>query len=190
MYPWADQILCATNAKRIEINDFVRQQKGFGIEPQIGDKIISLTNHWNHLSRSGDWALTNGCIGEITNFTIQEFKVPYYITKEPINYMFTDILLEDGDVFDATPIDYVMLQTGICPLTPRPIYQLNKNETCLDAPYDFTYAYGITTHKAQGSSWSKVLLFEEGFPYEANVHRKLLYTGITRAEDKLVVVKH
>lgn len=189
MYSWADQILCATNAKRIEINNFVRQQKGFSIEPQIGDKIISLTNHWNHLSRSGDWALTNGCIGEITNFTIQEFKVPYYITKEPINYMFTDILLEDGDIFDATPIDYVMLKTGICPLTPRQIYQLNKNEKCLDAPYDFTYAYGITTHKAQGSSWSKVLLFEEGFPYEANVHRKLLYTGITRAEDKLVVVK-
>jgi exodeoxyribonuclease-5 len=33
MYDWADQILCATNAKRTEINNFVRQQKGFGKEP-------------------------------------------------------------------------------------------------------------------------------------------------------------
>ena len=29
MYSWADQILCATNAKRVEINNFVRKQKGF-----------------------------------------------------------------------------------------------------------------------------------------------------------------
>lgn len=190
MYSWADQILCATNAKRIEINNFVREQKGYGIEPQVGDKIISLTNHWKYLSRSGDWALTNGCIGEITNFNIQQFKMPLYITKQPVSYMFTDILLEDGDVFDATPIDYEMLKTGMCPLTPRQIYQINKNERCPDAPYDFTYAYGITTHKGQGSEWNKVLLFEEGFPFDAETHRRHLYTGITRASEKLVVVKH
>ena len=68
MYEWADQILCATNAARTTINNFVRQQRGYQSTPQIGDKIISLRNHWDDFSLSGNWALTNGAIGTITNF--------------------------------------------------------------------------------------------------------------------------
>ena len=68
MYEWADQILCATNATRTTINNFVRQQRGYQSTPQIGDKIISLRNHWDDFSLSGNWALTNGAIGTITNF--------------------------------------------------------------------------------------------------------------------------
>lgn len=56
MYDWADQILCATNNKRIEINNFVREQKGYGEEPCEGDRIISLKNHWDFYSLNGDWA--------------------------------------------------------------------------------------------------------------------------------------
>ena len=50
MYDWADQILCATNKNRININNEVRLRQGRGIEPEVGDKIIGLTNHWNFLS--------------------------------------------------------------------------------------------------------------------------------------------
>ena len=55
-------------------------------------------------------------------------------------------------------------------------------------PYDFTYAYAITVWKAQGSEWDKVLLFEEDFPYNKEEKRKFIYTGITRAAKKLIVV--
>ena len=69
MYDWADQILCATNAKRNQINKIVRSQRGYvGDEPQIGDKVISLHNHWDYLSNRGVWALTNGSIGTLTYF--------------------------------------------------------------------------------------------------------------------------
>lgn len=68
MYGWADQILCATNNMRNEINSIVRNQKGFGPEPEKGDKIISLRNHWEFFSYTGDWALTNGSIGIIDSF--------------------------------------------------------------------------------------------------------------------------
>ena len=189
MYTWADQIICATNAKRIEINNYFRKLKGFGPEPTIGDKVIGLSNHWEYLSQTGNWALTNGTIGTITNFSIQQFRLPYYISRQPIDYMFTDIVLEDGDSFLSTPIDYIQLKTGVSALTPQQIFQINKNNKLLDAPFDFTYAYAITTWKAQGSAWPKVLLMEEGFPFEAKIHKKALYTGITRAEEKLVIVK-
>ena len=39
--------------------------KGYGNEPQEGDKLISLTNHWEFFSASGDWPLTNGQIGTL-----------------------------------------------------------------------------------------------------------------------------
>ena len=32
-------------------------------------------------------------------------------------------------------------------------------------PKDFLYAYAITVHKAQGSEWDKVLVYEENFPF-------------------------
>ena len=55
-------------------------------------------------------------------------------------------------------------------------------------PFDFTYAYAITVWKAQGSEWDKVLLFEENFPYDREEKQKFIYTGITRAAKKLIVV--
>ena len=189
MYDWADQIICSTNANRVEINNFVRKTKNFGPEPAIGDKVISLTNHWDYLSNSGNWALTNGSIGEITFFNKQNIRVPKYISSFPITYMFTDITLEDGDCFNSTPIDYELLKTGVSVLTPKQIYQLNKNNTTLDAPFDFTYAYAITTWKAQGSEWDKVLGFEEKFPFDKETHQRCLYTLVTRAKEKLVLIR-
>ena len=190
MYDWADQILCATNAQRTKINNFVRQQKGFGVEPEVGDKIISLRNHWDFASSSGDWALTNGSIGTIEYMDKQNIFIPSYIYKEgPVPYLFTDVHLDDGDKFNAIPIDYNSLKNGEMTLTPKQTFQLNKSKGLLEAPYEFAYAYAITCHKAQGSSWPRVLVFEEWFPNTPEEHRKWLYTAITRAEDKAVVIK-
>ena len=191
MYSWADQILCATNAKRNEINNFVRQQKGFQEEPCIGDKVISLHNHWNYFSSYGAWALTNGSIGTITDFHKEDYYIPRYIYDKPITFMHSDILLEDGDSFMGTPIDYKGLTTGKPTLDGRQSYLLRKNKnTFIDPPFDFAYAYAITTHKAQGSEWDKLLVFEESFPFDKNEHTKWLYTAVTRAKEKLVVIRN
>lgn len=188
MYEWADQILCATNAKRTAINSYVRQQRGYGNKPEAGDRIISLRNHWEFFSETGSWALTNGAIGTLTDYSILPHHMPGYITKEPIYYMYANMDLEDGDFFQSIPIDYVCLKEGQSPLSPKQIYQINKNQNCPDAPYEFAYAYAITTWKAQGSEWDKVLGFEEGFPFDAETHRKFLYTMVTRAKEKLVLI--
>ena len=190
MYDWADQILCATNAQRTQINNFVRQQKGFGPEPEVGDKVISLRNHWDFASSSGDWALTNGSIGTIEYMTERPIWVPKYIyDKGPIPYLFTDVVLDDGDKFNSIPIDYNSLKNGEMTLNPKQTYMLNRQKDLLDAPYEFAYAYAITTWKAQGSEWGKVLGFEEWFPNDADTHRRFLYTMTTRASDKLVIIK-
>lgn len=190
MYDWADQILCATNAKRTEINNYVRSKRGFITpEPQIGDKIISLRNHWETFSEGGVWALTNGAIGSISDFKIDTITLPFYLGGDKIDYMRTDMTLDDGDQFTQIPIDYDCLKTGQMSLSPKQTYILNKDPKLPDAPFEFAYAYAITVWKAQGSEWNKVLGFEESFPFDANTKRRYLYTLITRAKEKLVLIR-
>lgn len=105
--------------------------------------------------------------------------------------MFTGVDIENGR-FESIPIDYNAIITGEQEFTKEQLFKINKyaNECDdLEAPYNFTYAYAITTHKAQGSEWDKVLLMEENFPFEQTEHRRWLYTGITRATKKLVVIR-
>ena len=163
--------------------------RGYEKEPQIGDKVISLRNHWDVFSSSGTWALTNGSIGVLKEYMILNKTFPRYITQKQVPYMFSEIELEDKDFFPSIPIDYIALTTGTPALDGKETYLVNKSTTYSDAPYEFAYAYAITTHKAQGSEWDKVLVVEERFPFDEEEHRRWLYTAITRAKEKLVIVR-
>ena len=53
---------------------------------------------------------------------------------------------------------------------------------------EFDYGYALTVHKAQGSQWDDVMLFDESFAFRE--HRaRWLYTGLTRAARRLTVVR-
>ena len=52
---------------------------------------------------------------------------------------------------------------------------------------EFDYGYALTVHKAQGSQWDDVVLFDESGAFRE--HRaRWLYTAITRAEQGLVIL--
>jgi len=53
------------------------------------------------------------------------------------------------------------------------------------APDAFDFGYVLTVHKAQGSQWDDIILFDESFAFRENRGR-WLYTGITRAASDLV----
>jgi ATP-dependent exoDNAse (exonuclease V) alpha subunit len=53
----------------------------------------------------------------------------------------------------------------------------------------FDYGYCISVHKSQGSEWNKVILFEQRTKHwDDDYYKRWLYTGITRAKEKLMVI--
>lgn len=86
------------------------------------------------------------------------------------------------------PFDYTEILTGQPSLSSREEYTILKKLE-MQTPLHAHFGYAITVWKAQGSEWNKVLLFQEtGWPRQPDERRRYMYTGITRAVDKLVVV--
>lgn len=190
MLLWADQILCATNKKRNYLNNKIRELKGFGPEPQIGDCIIGLHNQWDFIADGHDeMPLTNGTIGTITKIVPDKLWVPPYINKTPIPILWVDMEAEDGHKFSSIPIDYNSLKVGEKLLTEKQEYLMKKNKKCADPPFDFAYGNAITTWKFQGSQAERILGYEESHPYDKIDHMKYLYTLCTRASERLILVK-
>ena len=52
---------------------------------------------------------------------------------------------------------------------------------------EFDFGYVLTVHKAQGSQWDDVVLFDESFAFQDSRER-WLYTGVTRAAKRLTLV--
>lgn len=191
MYLWADQIICSTNNTRQNINNYVRKLKGFEGDPQPGDKVISLTNHWNLTDFSKEIALTNGTSGTLTEayFDNAHYPVKFHWFPKKIPLIRGHFISEDGHDFGYLPIDHTFITTKNKFLSPSAESVLRKMKNLEnDVPLDFDYGYAISVWKSQGSSWGKVLVFEEGHPYNELEHRRALYTAVTRAEDKLVLV--
>ena len=53
---------------------------------------------------------------------------------------------------------------------------------------EFDFGYALTVHKAQGSQWDSVMLFDESYAF-AEHRGRWLYTGLTRAAKKLTIVR-
>ena len=53
---------------------------------------------------------------------------------------------------------------------------------------EFDFGYALTVHKAQGSQWNNVVLFDESFAFR-DTRERWLYTAITRAAETLTIVR-
>jgi exodeoxyribonuclease-5 len=51
-----------------------------------------------------------------------------------------------------------------------------------------TFGWAITCHKAQGSQWENVIVWDDGLGQSEADRRRWLYTAITRAERGLVIL--
>jgi len=191
MLQWADQILCATNKTRLSLNQQVRNLNGINSNdlPQEGEKLICLRNYWGLWSEDEN-DLINGTIGYLKNNFQTQFFLPRWVSGKTIDVTQTDFVTDTGDEFKGLEMDTHMIMTGDKCMDNRLSYRLSKSpRTQHLVPLEFVFGYAITCHKAQGSEWGKVLVIEEGFPFEKEEHSRWLYTACTRAAEKLVLVR-
>lgn len=190
MYQWADQILCAKNATRVSINNEMRSMLGKIGSPQEGDKVICLRNYWDHISNTED-PLINGTIGYLQKPFKSFLRYPMRIAGGgTIETIESEFITETGASFGALSMDYSSIIAGKKGFDWRVESAMHKDKRFEDkVPLEFTYGYAITVHKAQGSEWDKVLVLEENFPFDKEDHRRWLYTAVTRAAEKLVLVR-
>ncbi len=156
-------ILCGFNSTRTRLNSYVRKRLGFSqAVPTTGEKVICLKN--NH-----DVGIYNGTTGKIASI-------------EPEGSHWFKMKVKTDDVeFDGKVLRH---QFGE-PKTLREYPGLEPKE--LGDLFDWGYA--MTVHKAQGSEGRRVVLFEERFPnMDDEGWRRWLYTGITRAQERLLII--
>ncbi len=158
----ADQVLVGRNATRRSYNMRMRERRGFvGALPMAGDKLVCLRNN----KRKG---LFNGGL---------------WMVKERPSARRTLLKMQ------IRP-DEDMGGRGI-KVSVRPecfTGGIEQFEWPQRKPYDeFDYGYVLTVHKAQGSQWDDVVLFDESFAFPDSRER-WLYTGVTRAAKRLTVV--
>ena len=158
----ADQILVGTNKKRARNNRIYRKVTGkTGDMPRIGEKLVCLKNdHERKLLNGGLWSVDD------------------VISTDSRN---TRLVVQSDDDDDA----YVQVRV------PNAFF--TGDEDKLDWVTkkhndQFTFGYALTVHKAQGSQWNDVVLFDESPVFREN-RTKHLYTGLTRAAEKVVVVQ-
>ncbi len=190
MMVWADQILVAKNETRNAMNQTMRHLLNKNEPmPMEGDKVICLRNYWDITSDENN-SLINGTIGYLNN----KFETVHYLPKWAgggnIDVTIAKFITDTNDDFNTLEMDTKMIMTGEKCVDNKIAYRLNVNpKTKAIVPLEFTYGYAITCHKAQGSEWNKVLVFEENFPFNREEHARWLYTACTRASEKLVLLR-
>lgn len=191
MLTWADQVICATNKTRTDLNMQMRGLLNHTSNfPEEGDKVISLHNEWDIFDDEGN-ALVNGTIGWLKQPEQVTQKLPYFWGGNNIDVTYSHLVTEQGSTFINLNMDTNMILTGEKCVDWQLAYKINKSKGKYGVitPLEFTYGYCITCWKAQGAQWDKVLLIEEGHPFDKEEHKKFLYTGCTRAANKLVLVR-
>ena len=192
MMTWADQVIVAKNATRALYNESIRKMLGHGPEPEDGDKVVCLRNYWDDLSDNGD-ALVNGTIGYLKLPVDKNVIFPAFAKTKVKSVMGieADIYTEEGNCYPLVVADKNMIMTNTKSIDWRDSYALGRLKARIGdiVPKEMAYGYAITCHKAQGSEWNKILVVEENYPFDKVEHARWLYTAVTRASEKLVLVR-
>ena len=161
----ADQVLCGTNKTRQAFNARMREIYGRqGVKaqhhPVPGDRLVCLRN--NHKKR-----LLNGGLWEVCAVTVGKKGI--------------DIEIKSIDDPGAPKVSTTVPEEFFLGTEKDLTWEQLKGKD------QFTYGYALTAHKAQGSAFDNVVVFDESRVFREDAG-KWLYTAITRAAERVTVV--
>ncbi|RUT28795.1 ATP-binding protein [Arsenicitalea aurantiaca] len=159
----ADQVLVGRNKTRLHYNDRLRELRGLPFhEPVVGDRLVCLRNNPQKKLLNGQiWT-----VGEVK----RKNSGRYQLQLDPDETA--------GTKAQAKVLVHRAFFAGEEDLLPWP------ERRQFD---EFTFGYCLTVHKAQGSQWDNVYLFNESGVFREEA-RRWLYTGVTRAAERITVV--
>jgi exodeoxyribonuclease-5 len=172
------QVICGRNATRFQLNNALRRAAGFGgsyLPTGPNEKIICLKNQ-------NDLGLINGMFVSLSDI-VDEGSLYFSAVGidedgKPVGYPGTNgqpgrLLIYKGHFEDHVALDAHRHDRDW------------KNKRLLT---EATFGWAITCHKAQGSSWENVVVWDDGLGRTEQDRRRWLYTAITRAERGLVIL--
>ncbi|MDA4846429.1 ATP-dependent DNA helicase [Hoeflea poritis] len=161
----ADQVLLGINRTRRRYNQRLRELKGFDAKyPQAGDKLVCLRN-------DPAKGLLNGSLWQVMTSSRETVKPGINLIVKP----------EDDDMNRGAAKIKLLKQAFEDPDAEVPWQTRRRYD-------DFDYGYALTVHKAQGSQWDRIVLFDESYAFRDSRER-WLYTAITRAAEELTIVR-
>lgn len=157
----ADQILVGKNKTRRAANNRARSLLGRAHpHPIPEDRLVCLRN--NH-----DLGLMNGALWDVSSVA--------EVSDELITMSMTST--DDDMALDGVHVHMHHFVSD----EKMPWYEQQGAES-------FDYGYALTVHKSQGSQFQEVFMFDESWVFR-EAARNWLYTGITRASEKITIVK-
>ncbi len=161
----ADQVLVGTNRTRRLYNGRLRELKGFqGALPQAGDKLVCLRN-------DPAKGLLNGSLWQVLTASPEKTKPGTNLIVKP-----------DDDDIDRGAAKIKLLKAAFEDPSAEIPWATKKRFD------DFDFGYALTVHKAQGSQWDDVMLFDESWAFR-DTRERWLYTAVTRAAKTLTIVR-
>lgn len=159
----ADQLLVWTNKTRRGANSRTREIRGMtGRYPNPGERLVCLKN--DH-----EKGLLNGAV-----YVVDDSVTP--TIEQDTNTLHMIVRDEDGgDKYEVNA--HLSHFEGLSP----PHWDIKRTD-------QFDYGYALTCHKAQGSQWDDVMVFDE-FRGGRTEHAKWLYTAVTRASKRVTIVR-
>lgn len=159
-----DQVLVGRNKTRQMYNQRIRELRGFdGEVPISGERVICLRNN----KAKGT---LNGSLWDVVKSTRDnKGRVDMRIVPDPCPAKFKQVRVK------------VWPQFFLGRERELPWAQRRNSD-------EFDFGYVLTTHKAQGSQWDDVVLFDESFAFREH-RQRWLYTAITRAAERITIVR-
>ena len=193
----ADQIICGRNVTRNAINQEVRAYKGIpadNILPIEGEKLICTLNDWEKpLDTGKKFHLVNGIIGN--GFDIKEQEDDLATMEFQADFMEYGVKVPfDTGIFLYGKYKHAYGQRAVHLVDGTVVHEYNyellrRLKAVSEEPIcRFEFAYAVTCHKAQGSEFDFVIVFDESWAFNEERSR-WLYTAITRAKEKLLIVR-
>lgn len=165
--------ICGFNTSRVNINNLIRKKLDFSNRiPYPGEKVVCLKNNIEK-------GIFNGQIGSIV----------WVMPPNENNCKMTIMFDGTEDYYDGEvnlscfgKVDY----SGMYKFKKQPE---EKKKKIYDKGDFFDYGYCTSVHKSQASEFDKVIMFEQRSRYwDDEYYRRWLYTGITRAKNKLMII--